>query len=184
MFTEFKLAAALIGGALTIAALLGLWGWIHHSGYIAGQAEREKHYAPLLQAARDAKDKADARAATAERNAGAINAQSEKDHAQFIKTLDAREHYANSRIADILREHTARNAAASRCQVSGLAGAADQPTGGTASIGYDDGVSERITRASGRLAADGGRCEHDAAEVAEFQSWYAQQRANAREAMK
>jgi hypothetical protein len=172
MFTEAKL----IGGAVSFLLLAAAIGWgatvIHHRGYVSGQDERTAYYAPLMKAANDAKDAANARAEKAEKAAGMINVQSEKDHAQFIQTLAQRESAAAARIADILRHRAAADRAARGGQLPGVAGAANQ-LGGTAP--GDNGDS----RFSASISAVGARCEHDAAAVSEFQRWYAEQRLNA-----
>jgi hypothetical protein len=172
MLTKIELIGCVIGLAV-VAALIG-WGitTVHHRGYVAGQNEREAYYAPLLKAAHDAKDAADARADRAEKAAGEINAQSEKDHALFAQTLRDRVDTANARMAAVMRERSAADRAARRCQVPAVAGSADQPAGAAAS-------DERDRRFSNSVSDVGRRCEHDAMEVAEFQAWYARQRANA-----
>jgi len=166
-------------GALVVLVVGLGWGasTFHHRGFVSGQAEREAHYAPLLQTARDARDAADGRATVAEEAALKINSESEKDHALLAKALADRVVDANHRIDVVLREHRAA-IAAPRCQsLPAVPPVADESTGSATSLDGDRRFSERIS-------ALGGRCEHDAGEVAEFQRWYAEQRANAAAAMK
>lgn len=159
-------------GVLAVATGVGATA-IHHRGFLAGQAEREAYYAPLLQAARDAKDAADARAFAAEEAALKINSDSEKDHALLAQALADRAADADRRIDAVLRERRAALAAAAHCEsVPAIPAAADESTGSAASLDRDRRFSDRISDV-------GRRCEHDAAEVAEFQRWYEQQRAAA-----
>jgi hypothetical protein len=178
MFTETKLIASAAGAFILVVAI----GWgvttVHHRGFVAGQNERTAYYVPLMRAANDARVAADARAAKADKAASDINVKSEEDHAKFVETLADRESTAASRITSLLRQHTVDSAARSS-QLSVVAGASDPFTGAAASVRFDNGNNERITTVSAHLATIGSRCEHDAGELADWQRWYAEQRANA-----
>lgn len=163
-------------GAL-VAIVVGIGAgttYVHHRGFVSGQAEREAHYAPLLQAARDAKDAADARANALEDAALKINSASEKDHALLAKALADRVADADTRIAAVLRERAAGCAAAGRESVPRISGSPAVADGGAAGQQGDE-------RLAGRISAVGQQCEHDAAAVAGFQLWYQRQAARAAE---
>ena len=147
---------------------------VHHRGFVGGQNEREAHCAPLLQAARDAKDAANLRAAQQETNAQKITTDSETDHALLAQVIVTSVGAANARIADVLRERAARQPAACREPLRAVPGIADEPAGAAAG-------DERDQRFSASVSDVGGRCQHDATQVTEFQQWVARQRANAQQ---
>lgn len=156
-------AAVLIGVGVTV---------VHHRGYVAGQDERTAYYAPLIQAANAAKDAANARADRIDQGAQAITRQSEADHALLTQTLTDRVTAANARIAAILRQRAASDAAAGRCELPTVPGLTTGAPGAGAGDGRDQLFSDSISDV-------GRRCEHDAREVAEFQLWYTREKRNA-----
>lgn len=158
-------------GAIVALIMIGA-NLSYHRGFASGATDRIAYYEPLLRAASEAKRRADERADEAEHRARAISMQSEKDHAEFVVELDRRVVATGQHLADIMRQRAAAERAARRCQVSTVAGAAGEPAASAAG-------DERDRRFADRVSGVGGRCEHDAAQVAEFQRWYAEQRANA-----
>jgi hypothetical protein len=167
--------------AIMLSAIAGGLTWLHHSiyhgGYVAGQAERTAHYEPILvQAARDKED-ADRRADKAEQAAKDINAKLETDHAQHQKELVDRAAGADARIAQLLRQRAAASATLCHQPLSTV------PGGWTVIVGPSAGDASD-NRLASRVSGVGKQCEHDAAEVAEWHTWYSRQRAAYTEALK
>jgi hypothetical protein len=160
----------LIAALIVLLGLIGGGVYVHHHGYIAGQNERTAHYAALMQAANDAKDKANERVDRQDKAARTITEQSEKDHALLTQTLLDRTSTADARIAALLRQRAASDAGARRCTVPTVPNTAGESAGTPAS----DPRNERL---AGSVSRVGGQCEHDADELAEFQQWYARQKA-------
>jgi hypothetical protein len=163
--------ADLVVTLVVLVALAGAGFWMHHLGYISGQDERTSHFAPLMEAASDALAKANAHALEVETSAESISQQQEAQNAQVRETLAARVDAANGRINELLRQLAASHPTAGRQSVP-------TPTGAPAVIAGPTPSAQRDAELSRRVSVVGGQCEHDADELAAFQSWYSRQRAN------
>ena len=162
----------LIVTGLVVLVLAAAGLWVHHLGYIAGQNERTSHYEPLMKSSDDALLAANARANQIEENARNISTAQEAQDEQTQSALAARVNAADSRIADLLRQLSARPAAACGESVPAVAGPA-------ADVATTAAGEQRNRELGASIATVGGWCEHDAEELAEFQHWYARQGANA-----
>lgn len=158
-------ANAIVAG-VGVLLLAGLAWWLHHDGYVSGQAERTAYYRPLLAAANDAKLAADLKTADIEAASLKLTAEMQRDHEAQLKVLSDRESAAAARIADLLR--SAAHRPAGSCPVSEAARPAGVPDGAAASDARDRQFSVS-------LANVGGQCEHDAAALAGWQDYYRHQ---------
>jgi len=155
----------LAGVAAVLLALAGIAGWIHHQGYVAGEAAKEAHYAPILAAVQRERDTAIARVAAQDGASARISADTEARHAQTVKDLTDRADAARLAMLGSLRHQ------ASSCSraVPGVPGSPALSPGTSPGPDRPDAVA-------GRIAATGRSCEHDAAELAGWLDWYAKQK--------
>jgi hypothetical protein len=164
-----KLEWQVIGAIVLVSLLVIVAKLIEHRGFVRGVADRVNYYEPILREAADAKIVADERADAADKRSIEITAKVENDHAGIEASLTARAGVAESRIAELLRQHAG---AAARCggQVPPVPGGASNSTGPPASDPRDGRLAERVSGV-------GRQCEHDANELGAWQQWYQQQRA-------
>lgn len=158
------LLAALL---ITLLALCGAGFYTHHLGYTSGQAQRDSYYAAMIRNATTAQQAAEARAEKLQQSANDIAANIEKEHEQVETTLAQQASAAQSRIADLLRQHTpscAANPPAVPPVAPSPSGAATSPPGADS--------PDRLAAALTDLAR---RCESDANRLGQFQEWYRQQ---------
>ena len=153
----------LAGAALIIGA-----GWyLHHAGFESGYAASEAKWRPLFAAAERARDAANEKARRKEEDSSALSAQTEKQHAETLVSLQSRAADADKR----LRALSVRLATASSCRVS------MPETSGTSSVPDAAAPSaERAERAGASISDTGRRCEIDASTLAEWQRFYTELR--------
>lgn len=157
-----------LAGLAAIALILAIVaGWLYHRGYIAGEAHQEAHYAPILKAADEAASAAQARARASDAASLTISADLEAKHADREKELAGRADMARAAMLGSLR---ALAAARGRCTVPAVPASRSLTAGTPAS-------PDRDQRFAARLAGVGGKCEHDAAELAAWHDWYARNKA-------
>jgi len=149
----------LAGAALIIGAAL----YLHHRGYESGYAASEALWQPRFAQAERARDMANEKARRKEEDSTALSAQTEKQHAETLVSLQARASDADKR----LRALSVRLAAAStrRCAMPETAGTPAVTDAATAS-------AERAERAGASISDTGRRCELDAATLTEWQRFY------------
>jgi len=157
----------LAGAAVVLLALAGIAGWIHHQGYVAGEAAKEAHYAPILAAVQRERDSAIARVAAQDGASARISADTEARHAQTVKDLTDRADAARLAMLGSLRKLATLSRS---CAVPGVPGSPAVPPGTSTGPDRPDAVA-------GRIAATGRSCEHDAAELAGWLDWYTRQKA-------
>jgi hypothetical protein len=156
-----------IYAAAAVAVGLGL-AYIHHRGYVSGQAERTSYYELLLDAARTAQAQANERSRQLERSAAEISQLVETEHATREQQHASELAAASTRISSLVRELATRGAGCGGMPAA--PGSAAGATGATAG-------STRASAAAGRFVATGSACEHDADSLAAWQEWYAKQQA-------
>lgn len=154
--------------AVGIVLLLVATALIERHGYNRGVLERNAYYEPILRQAAEAKISADQRASAAEKRADTINNNLETEHEQAEQALLERATSAESRIASLLRQHSAT---APHCgeQVPPVPGAPARGDGQGPGVNGDD-------RLAGGVSTVGKHCEHDADSLTRWQEWYSQQR--------
>jgi len=151
-----------------LVSLLLLLGWVHHKGYLSGQAKADEYYLPLMVAAEKARAEAEARTRELEERADQITQAVESEHVEKEAALAARADDLNKRLVVLLRQHP--SCPASGGELPATAGSAAEPDGGTQS-------DQRNQRFATSISRVGGACEHDATALADAQRWYSQQRA-------
>lgn len=154
----------LAGAALVIAA----YGWAHHAGYESGYAASEAKWQPKFAAAERERDAANARTQMKEAESTHAVAESQRRIDETQKALHDRLADADSRLRALSLRYTA--ASARRCEMPQAPGASPIPDATARS-------NERAERAGASIAATGGRCERDAARLAEALRIYTEQRA-------
>jgi len=157
----------LAGAAAVLLALAGVAGWIHHQGYVAGEAAKEAHYAPILSAVQKERDAAIARVAAQDGASARISADTEARHAQTVKELADRADAARLAMLGSLR---ALASARRGCAVPSVPGSPAVPPG--TSPGPD-----RDERFTASLSLVGEKCEGDSRRLAEWQKWWRRQQA-------
>lgn len=162
--------AELLFAVVAVVVLVCMMFVVRHGGYLAGSADRTAYYEPILRQAAEDKIAADQRADAADRRSLEITAKVETDHAEIEQSLTARSVVAESRIADLLRQHAA---AAPHCgvQVPAVPSSAAVGTGAAPGDPRDGRLAERVSGV-------GRQCEHDANELGAWQQWYERQRAS------
>lgn len=135
--------------------------YLHHRWYSAGAAARDAYWQPQFDAAQRALTAANAKARQQEADSKALSAQSEKQHAEKIASLDSRIADAERRYASLLRKHPAGSSCVTVPSDGGAAGDADAARAS----------SELIDRTGRDFASLARRCEADAAALTDLQEW-------------
>jgi len=155
---------------LYVAAALALTGaglYVHHSIYESGYAASEAKWQPLFAKAERELAAANARTKAKETESTLAVAESQRRIDETQKILDARLAGADKRYRALSLRYTA--AATRRCDLPKAPGASPGPDATPGSI-------ERAERAAEGFRDTGGRCERDAARLAEIQRVYTEQR--------
>ena len=151
-----------------VALILGVGGYLHHTGYESGYAASEAKWQPLFAAAERELAAANARTEKTEADSKALSSESQRRIDETSKALHARADDYDNR----LRSLSVRLAAArASCQsVPAVPNSPASPDGATES-------EQRAAEIGSRVAGIGADCESDSARLAEWQRWYTEQQA-------
>lgn len=163
---KFDIEAAILILIALVLIVLGVV--IDRHGYNRGVSARDAYYQPILLKAAQDKAAADQKAQAADQRAQQINTDLEDEHAKDHQALVVRVADAESRIADLLHERAANTPHCS----SPVPAIPPAPAARTGPAPGD----ERDNRLAASVSTVGGKCEHDADGLAEWQEWYSRQR--------
>lgn len=146
---------------LVAALIIGAGVYINRLGYESGYNASEAKWQPAFAAASKARDEANARARTLETASTQLSAQTEKEYADTIASLNLRAADSERRIFGLVRQ------LAQRPDSSAV------PKDGPATRSADAAaeVERRVAEAGGSISDVGRGCEADAAQVEAWQQW-------------